>query len=93
MKEAKLAQLKRVFLAGTFGSYLDPLEILNIGMLPPISLDRIISIGNAAGDGARLALFSLRKRDEAVRLAKKIRVLELSMRPDFQEVFVDALHC
>ena len=91
MKHAGVDRLDRLFLAGTFGSYLDPWELLNIGMLPPMELDRIESIGNAAGDGARLALFNLDKRREALDLAEGIRIVELSMRPDFQEVFVDAM--
>jgi uncharacterized 2Fe-2S/4Fe-4S cluster protein (DUF4445 family) len=91
MNDAGIETLDQIFLAGTFGSYLDPREVLNIGMLPPVGLERIASIGNAAGDGARLALFSVRKRQDAMDLAKGIRVVELSMRPDFQEVFVDSM--
>ena len=91
MQHAGVDRLDRLFLAGTFGSYLEPQDLLNIGMLPPMELDRIDSIGNAAGDGARLTLFNLDKRQEALDLAESIRVVELSMRPDFQEVFVDAM--
>ncbi|MBI4773440.1 MAG: DUF4445 domain-containing protein [Deltaproteobacteria bacterium] len=91
MKDGGIEQLDRILLAGTFGNYLDPQEILDIGMFPPIDVDRIEPIGNAAGDGARLALFSLDKRLEAVDLADRIQVVELSMRPDFQEVFVDSI--
>jgi len=91
MKDRGIERLDRIFLAGTFGNYLDPREILEIGMFPPIDLDRIESIGNAAGDGSRLALFSLDKRREAVDLSERIHVVELSMRTDFQEVFVDSM--
>ena len=91
MKDRGIERLERIFLAGTFGNYLDPLEILDIGMFPPIEVERIESIGNAAGDGARLALFSLDKRQEAVDLSQRIQVVELSMRPDFMEVFVDSM--
>jgi len=91
MKDRGIEHLDRIFLAGTFGNYLDPREVLDIGMFPPIGVDRIEPIGNAAGDGSRLALFSLDKRQEAVDLAERIQVVELSMRPDFQEVFVDSM--
>jgi uncharacterized 2Fe-2S/4Fe-4S cluster protein (DUF4445 family) len=91
MKETGAARLDRLFLAGTFGSYLDPLELLNIGMLPPMDLDRIESIGNAAGDGARMALLSTEKRHDALDFAERIHVVELNMRPDFQEVFIDSM--
>jgi len=67
------------------------MELLTIGMLPPIDLEKIRSIGNAAGDGARLALFSLDKRREAKVLFDRIRVVELAERGDFQAVFVDAM--
>jgi uncharacterized 2Fe-2S/4Fe-4S cluster protein (DUF4445 family) len=91
MKETGAARLDRLFLAGTFGSYLDPLELLNIGMLPSMDLDRIESIGNAAGDGARMALLSTEKRRDALDFAERIHVVELNMRPDFQEVFIDSM--
>jgi uncharacterized 2Fe-2S/4Fe-4S cluster protein (DUF4445 family) len=90
-KDLQVARLDKILLAGTFGNYLNPADLLNIGMLPPLEVERIESIGNAAGDGARLALFSLKKRQEAMELANRIQVVELSMRPDFQEVFVDSM--
>ncbi len=90
MKEAGVSRLDKIFLAGTFGNYLDPDDLVSIGMLSPLERERIEPIGNAAGDGARLALFNLEKRQQAIELAKRIRVLELSMRPDFQEVFLNS---
>lgn len=90
-KDLNVARLDQILLAGTFGNYLNPRDLLNIGMLPPMEVERIESIGNAAGDGARLALFSLKKRQEAIELANRIQVVELSMRSDFQEVFVDSM--
>lgn len=90
-KDLNVARIDQILLAGTFGNYLNPRDLLNIGMLPPMEVERIESIGNAAGDGARLALFSLKKRQEAIELANRIQVVELSMRSDFQEVFVDSM--
>ncbi len=91
MKDSHAVRLDRILLAGTFGSYLDPMELLTIGMLPSIDIEKIRSVGNAAGDGARLALFSLDKRREAKVLSERIRVVELATRGDFQDVFVDAM--
>jgi uncharacterized 2Fe-2S/4Fe-4S cluster protein (DUF4445 family) len=51
-------------------------------------VERIESIGNAAGDGARMALFNRRERRRAHRLAQAMRVVELSNRADFQDMFV-----
>ena len=55
----------RVVLAGAFGSYIDKHHAFAIGMLPDCPADRVSSVGNAAGDGARFALLSREKRREA----------------------------
>jgi len=91
MKEVGVSHLDKIFLAGTFGNHLDPDDLVSMGMLSPVERERIEPIGNAAGDGARLALFNLEKRQQAIQLAKGIRVLELSKRTDFQEVFIDSM--
>jgi uncharacterized 2Fe-2S/4Fe-4S cluster protein (DUF4445 family) len=91
MKDQGIDQVDQVFLAGTFGNYIDPVDAVDIGMLPPVEPRIVKSAGNAAGDGARLALFNKSMRKSAAQLARRIRVLELSMRPDFQEVFVDSM--
>jgi uncharacterized 2Fe-2S/4Fe-4S cluster protein (DUF4445 family) len=91
MRDLGVQQVDRILLAGTFGNYIAPEEALHIGMLPPVAREAIESIGNAAGDGARLALFSRGLRAEASKLRHRIRVVELTLRPDFQETFVDAL--
>jgi len=81
-------RLDRIYLAGTFGNHLEPDDILKIGLVPPVDVRRIRSIGNAAGDGARLALFDIRQRRRVLKLARRLQVLELSTRPDFQDFFV-----
>lgn len=88
MQASGVERLDRIHLAGTFGNHLDPADILAIGMVPPIAVERIRSIGNAAGDGARMALFDRHARRRAQRLADRIRVVELTTRADFQDAFV-----
>ncbi|NTU60432.1 MAG: ATP-binding protein, partial [Deltaproteobacteria bacterium] len=90
-REAGVERLDGIYLAGTFGNYLNPVDLLRIGVLPPVEAEQIVAIGNAAGDGARLALFSTAYRKRAAALAERIRVVELSMRADFQDVFVDSM--
>lgn len=81
-------QLDRIDLAGTFGNHLDPGDILRIGMVPPVPVASIRTIGNAAGDGARMALFNRHHRRRAAKLAREIRVLDLAMRAEFQDRFI-----
>jgi uncharacterized 2Fe-2S/4Fe-4S cluster protein (DUF4445 family) len=88
LREEGVTQLDHIYLAGTFGNHLDPRDIVAIGLVPPMPVERIESIGNAAGDGARMALFNRRERRRAHRLAESMRVVELSNRADFQDMFV-----
>ena len=85
-------ELDRIIIAGAFGSYIDVASASTIGMLPPLTADRFLQVGNAAGTGARLALISRDKRGEASEIAEKIRYVELSTYPEFMKIFVDATH-
>ena len=81
----------RVILAGAFGSYIDPQYALAIGMLPHLEPERVVSVGNAAGDGARFALLNLGKRREAAWVAQAIEYVELATEPGFQKEYLEAM--
>jgi uncharacterized 2Fe-2S/4Fe-4S cluster protein (DUF4445 family) len=81
----------RIKLAGAFGSYIDPKYAMIIGMIPDCDLDQVQSIGNAAGDGARIALLNREQRDLAARAAREVHYVETAVEPAFQEYFVDAM--
>lgn len=91
MKEAGVTRLERIFLAGTFGNYLDADDLVDLGMLSADERQIIEPIGNAAGDGARMALFNMEKRQRAVEIATRAHAIELSLRSDFQDTFVNAI--
>jgi len=82
---------EKILLAGAFGSYIDKVNALAIGMLPAIPLERIFVVGNAAGDGARIALLNASKRLEAMEIASRVSRHELPTDPEFQERFIRAL--
>ena len=65
-----LEQVEQVYIAGAFGNYMDPAGACRIGMLPGILKDRIIPVGNAAGEGAKLALLNKEELKRAERLAR-----------------------
>ena len=88
LRDQEVKVLDHIYLAGTFGNHLEPRDIVAIGLVPAVPVERIESIGNAAGDGARMALFNRRDRRRARRLAEAMRVIELSNRADFQDMFV-----
>ena len=83
--------IQTVLLAGAFGNYMDPRSACRIGMIPPVLLDRIRPIGNAAGEGAKLCAVSAERYDYSKQLAAETEFLELASRPEFQDCFVDAL--
>jgi uncharacterized 2Fe-2S/4Fe-4S cluster protein (DUF4445 family) len=91
LERFQIARPDKVLLAGAFGSYLDKENALAIGMLPAVDSERVFVIGNAAGDGARIALLNTKKRHEAVMLASRVDRHELPADPAFQDRFIRAL--
>lgn len=87
----QVEDIQKVCLAGAFGNYMDPRSACRIGMIPKVLLDRIESIGNAAGEGAKLCVLSRREFDYSKQLAKHTEFLELASLPQFQDRYVDAL--
>ncbi len=83
--------IAEVLLAGAFGSYVNPASSRAIGLVPAFPLSRLISVGNAASVGARLALLSTEARGEAEEIAARVEHVELSSRPDFQDIFVESM--
>lgn len=83
--------IRQVFLAGAFGSYLSPESACGIGMLPPCLLARTSAIGNAAGEGAKGCAVSRAEFLHSQALATETEFLELASLPEFQDCFVDYL--
>ena len=92
MKRAGIETVDRIVLAGAFGSYIDPLYALVLGLIPDCDPQHIVAVGNAAGDGARIALLNRGKRREAQELAHTVRYVETAVAQDFQDEFVGAIH-
>jgi len=93
LEEAGLeaADVKQVLLAGSFGSYLSPASAIRIGLVPKVPVMRVVSAGNVAGEGAKMALLSLRERAGALALLEEVRYVELSDHADFNDRFVGQL--
>ena len=93
LEEAGLKEedLQQVLLAGSFGSYLSPASAIRLGLVPKLPVLRVVSAGNVAGEGAKMALLSLRERAGAMALLEEVEYVELSDRSDFNDRFVDQL--
>jgi uncharacterized 2Fe-2S/4Fe-4S cluster protein (DUF4445 family) len=93
LEEAGLApgDIQQVLLAGSFGSYLSPSSAIALGLVPKLPVLRVVSAGNVAGEGAKMALLSVRERAAALALLTEVRYVELSDRSGFNDAFVDQL--
>ena len=91
MRRLGIEKLDRVILAGAFGSYIDPEKAMILGMFPDCDLNKVYAVGNAAGDGARIALLNRDKRAEANEIARKVEYIELTIEADFQNEFMEAM--
>lgn len=80
-----------VLVAGGFGNFMDIQNAISIGLLPRWAKGRIKLVGNAAGEGAKIALLSREKRAEAEGINKEVSFLELAGTPQFQEAFIKGM--
>ncbi|OQY82134.1 MAG: hypothetical protein B6D41_18510, partial [Chloroflexi bacterium UTCFX4] len=83
--------LREVLLAGSFGSYINPASARTIGLVPWVAVEKIVAVGNSAGEGAKIALLSFREREAANRIPEFIEYVELSGRAEFNDIFMDTL--
>jgi len=88
---ADVEDVSQVLLAGSFGSYLSPASAVRIGLVPAMPLARIVSAGNVAGEGAKMALLSVQERAGALALLEEVEYVELSDRRDFNDRFMAEL--
>ncbi len=91
MRELGVQQVDRIVLAGAFGSLLDRQRAMTIGMIPDCDLEKVQAVGNAAGDGARIALLNKAKRKEAAEVAVWVEHVTTPLEGEFQRKFVAAL--
>jgi uncharacterized 2Fe-2S/4Fe-4S cluster protein (DUF4445 family) len=91
MNRMGVKKVDRVILAGAFGSYIDKSSAAVIGLFPDCDPKKVYAVGNAAGDGARIALLNTDKRDEADLWARRVEYVELTLEPDFNKTFTKAL--
>jgi uncharacterized 2Fe-2S/4Fe-4S cluster protein (DUF4445 family) len=82
-----VSEVDRLLLAGAFGNYIDPVSALAIGLLPPVGIERVVPVGNAAGEGAKKMLLSLKMRGLIEQIVSKVNYLELATQEGFAEVF------
>ncbi len=85
------SEIRTLFLAGAFGTYIAPESARTIGMIPDLPLDRVRFVGNTAGSGARLVLLSKGEKATMRDLARRIGHVSLAGHPGFSKTFASYL--
>jgi uncharacterized 2Fe-2S/4Fe-4S cluster protein (DUF4445 family) len=79
--------LTRFYVAGTFGSFINPVSAISIGMIPDLGLDCYQTLGNSSLGGAARILESSELFEEVDRIQGSITYLELNVNQDFMNRF------
>ena len=87
-----LEEVEELILAGAFGSHIDVKSALAIGLLPAFPPERIRSVGNAAGQGAALALLDQKAALRAREIAAFARHQDLACDPVFLEEYIKQMN-
>jgi len=90
MDEMGVERVEKVTLAGAFGAHISPKHAMVLGMIPDVPLSKVVSAGNAAGTGARIALCNVAARNQIEAVVHRIHKVETAIEPRFQEHFVNA---
>ncbi len=88
---AGVTEVHDIRLAGAFGSHIDPVYALVLGLVPDCPVQQVRSVGNAAGAGAVRALLSLAARREMETAVRSVVKIETATEPEFQSQFVAAM--
>jgi uncharacterized 2Fe-2S/4Fe-4S cluster protein (DUF4445 family) len=91
LEHAGRPEITDVRLAGAFGAHIDPYHAIVLGLVPDVPVDRVRSVGNAAGAGAVYALLSRERRTEMEDAVRNVVKIETATEPRFQELFVEAM--
>jgi uncharacterized 2Fe-2S/4Fe-4S cluster protein (DUF4445 family) len=91
MQKQGVTAVDKIRLAGAFGSFIDPKYAMVLGLIPDCALDQVAAAGNAAGEGAIMALLNRDYRREIEAKVREIEKVETALEPDFQSFFVNAM--
>ena len=84
-----LQEIQRVYLAGAFGTFLNPASACRIGLLPSQLESKITAVGNAAGNGAKILAIDENALSTTQDLAEKAEFMELASVPHFARCFAE----
>ncbi|HOL21358.1 MAG TPA: ASKHA domain-containing protein [bacterium] len=89
----KLADVKKVYLSGGFGNFIDVKNAMKIGLIPDIDVEKIIKIGNGALEGAREILLCKDARKLSEEIAEKVKHIRTNeIEKDFEYIMAENMY-
>ena len=88
MNKLTAGEVDQVLIAGSFGYHLRTKSLIHMGILPEAFADKVRFVGNTAKTGATAMLINEEIRQETLEAVKRVRTLELSEYPGFENMFV-----
>ncbi|GAG09252.1 unnamed protein product, partial [marine sediment metagenome] len=79
--------IRHFYIAGTFGTYIDPRSAITLGMIPDLPIDTYKPLGNTSLQGATKALLSADTVDEIYRIRDRVTYIELNVNQEFMNLF------
>jgi len=87
----KTAEIEEIIITGSFGSQIDPMAALKIGLLPDLPPEKILFLDNAAGRGAVQCLADESHLNRALQIQHSAEAVSLAENPRFQDIFIENL--
>lgn len=84
--------LERVYITGSFGSGVVKEDLLTIGLIPPVTTEKIEVVRDAPLKGLIMALLDRKRLEEACKIASSLDCIDIATVPDFEERFLHALY-
>lgn len=88
----KATDLRRLYIAGSFGNYVNPTSAKLLGLIPEVPTEIIEFVGNTAIAGAKMCLISAEMRAEAKAIGEEVRYIELGADPSFSKDFAASMY-
>lgn len=82
-----LQDIQKVYLAGAFGTFMDPASACRMGLLPAVLELKITAVGNTAGSGAKILACNDQAFHMVQDLVKQVEFIELASTSDFRRCF------
>jgi uncharacterized 2Fe-2S/4Fe-4S cluster protein (DUF4445 family) len=85
------ADIRKVFIAGSFGYHVRIASLFQIGLLPAEFESKVEAVGNTSLTGGQAFLLNTGYRRDMRDLVRRVGVIELANYPDFDRVFINQM--